>query len=46
MVDNCGCGLGLIKMCCYWPKGVPAEEIFRRQKNKEVGDVDTVQGSI
>ena len=30
----------------YWPKGVPEEEIIWHIQNKEVGDVDVVQGSI
>ena len=39
-------GSSVIKKRCYWPKGVSAEEILWRMKNKEVGDVDAVQGSI
>ena len=36
----------LIKKRCYWPKGVPLEEIIRKMQNKEVGDVEAVQFSI
>ena len=36
-------GQALIKKRRYWPKGVPEEEIIWHMKNKEVGDVDTVQ---
>ena len=35
-----------IKKRCYCPKGVPEEEIPRHMQNKEVGDLDAVQGSI
>ena len=36
----------LIKNQRYWPKGVPSEDILRHIQNKEVRDVDAVQGSI
>ena len=36
----------LIKKQRYYPKGVPEEAIIRHIQNKEVGDVDAVQGSI
>ena len=36
----------LIKKQCYWPKGVPTEEIIRHMQNKEVGDVYSFQGSM
>ena len=39
-------GSELIKKRSYCPKGVPEEEIIWNIQNKEVGDVDTVQGSI
>ena len=32
-------GLALIKKWCYWPKGVPAEDIIWHIQNKEVEDV-------
>ena len=35
-----------IKKQHYWHKGVPAEEILRHMQNKEVGDLDAVQGPI
>ena len=35
-----------IKKQYYWHKGVPAEEILRHMQNKEVGDLDAVQGPI
>ena len=38
--------LALIKKRHFWPKGVPAEEILWNIQNKEVGDVEAVQGSI
>ena len=46
MVENGVLGSELIKKTRYWPKGVPAEVILQHMKEKEVGDVDTVQGSI
>ena len=46
MVEKGVLGSALIKKRCYWPKGVPTEEIIWNIQNKEVGDVDTVQGSI
>ena len=46
LVDKGAFGLALIKKRRYWHKGVPAEEILRHMQKKEVGDVDTVQGSI
>ena len=46
MVKKGVLGLALIKKRRYWPKGVPSEEILRNIQNKEVGDVDAVQGSI
>ena len=46
MVKKGVSGLGLIKKRCYSPKGVPAEEILWYTQNKQVGDVDAVQGSI
>ena len=39
-------GSVLIKKRRYWPKGAPEEEIIWHMQNKEVGDVDAVQGSI
>ena len=38
--------MALIKKRCYWPKGLPLEEILWHMKNKEVGYVGAVQGSI
>ena len=32
------------RCCCY--KGLPAEEIIWHMQNKEVGEVEAVQGSI
>ena len=46
MVKKGVLGLALIKKRRYWPKGVPSEEILWNIQNKEVGDVDAVQGSI
>ena len=46
MVEKGVFGSAIIKQRRCWPKGVPAEEILRHKKNKEVGDVETVQGSI
>ena len=46
IVDKGVLGLALIKKRCYWPNGVPAEEILRHMQKKEVVDVDTVRGSI
>ena len=46
MVEKGVLGLALIKKWCYWPKGVPSEEILQHMQNKEVGDVEAVQGSI
>ena len=46
MVEKGVFGLALIKKRCYWPKGVPAEEIIWHMQNKEVVDVESVQGSI
>ena len=46
LVEKGVLGSALIKKRCYWPKGVPAEEILRNIQNKEVGYVDAVQGSI
>ena len=45
MVEKVFFGLELIKKRRYWPKVVPAAEILRHMQNKEVGDVDAVQGS-
>ena len=39
-------GSAFIKNQRYCPKGVPVEDILRHIQNKEVGDVDAVQGSI
>ena len=46
MVDKGVFGLVLFKKRCYWPKGVPSEDILRHTQKKEVGDVEAVQGSI
>ena len=46
MVEKDILGSALIKKWRYWPKGVPAEEILRHIKNKEVWDVDVVKCSI
>ena len=46
MVEKGVFGSALIKNQRYRPKGVPSEEILRHMKNKDVGDVDAVQGSI
>ena len=42
MVEKGVLGSAFIKKRCYWPKGVPAEEILLHTQNKEVGYVDTV----
>ena len=39
-------GSDLIKKRCYWPKGVPAEDILRHMQNKYARDVDAFQVSI
>ena len=39
-------GSAFIKKRRYWSKEVPAEDIVRHMKNKEVGDLDAIQGSI
>ena len=46
MVKKVVFGSVLIEKRRYWPKGVPAEEILQHMQNKEVGDVETVQGLI
>ena len=46
MIEKGVLGSKLIKNQRYWPKGVPSEEILSYVKNKEVGYVDAVQGSI
>ena len=46
MVEKSVLGSALINKRCYWPKGVPAEEIIWHMQTKEVGDLDAVQGSI
>ena len=46
MVQKGVFGSALINNQCYWPNGVPSEKILRHMQNKEVGYVDTVQGSI
>ena len=46
MFEKSVLGLALIKKWCYWPKGVPEEDIIWHIQNKEVEDVDAVQGSI
>ena len=45
MVEKGVLMLSLIKKRHYWPKGVPEEEIIWNMRNKEVVDVDLVQGS-
>ena len=44
MVEKVFLGSALINKRRYWPKGVPAEWILRYTQNKEIGDVDVVQG--
>ena len=44
MVDKGVLGSVLIKKRRYLPKGVPDEEILRHTQNKEVGDMEAVQG--
>ena len=44
MVEKGVFGPELIKKQRYWNTGVLAEEIIWHMKNKEVGDVDAVQG--
>ena len=46
MVEKGVFGSQLIKKRRYWPKGVPSEDILWHIQDKEVGDVDAVQGSI
>ena len=36
----------LIKKCRYWPKYVPGDEIIAHFDNKNVGDVDTIKGTM
>ena len=44
MVEKDVLGSELINKRRYWTKGMPAEEIIWHMQNKEVGDVDKVQG--
>ena len=46
MIEKGVLGSALIKKRCYWPKGVSSEDIIWHMQNKEVGDVDSFQGSI
>ena len=46
MVEKGVLGSALIQNWCFWPKGVPVEEILRHMQNKEVRNVDSVQVSI
>ena len=46
MVEKGAFGSALINKQSYRPKGVPSEEILPHMQNKEVDDVDSVQGSI
>ena len=46
MVEKDVLGSVLVQKPRYWPKGVPSEEILPHMQNKEVDDVDSVQGSI
>ena len=39
-------GLELIKKQCYWPKGIPSEEMIHNTQRKEVGDVDIITNII
>jgi hypothetical protein len=36
----------LIKKRRYWPKYVPGEQIDDRMKDKEIGDVDALNGTL
>ena len=36
----------LIKKCRYWPKYVPGNEIIAHFDNKDVGDIDTIKGTM
>ena len=38
--------VALIKKCRYWPKYVPGNEIIAHFDNKDVGDVDTIEGTM
>ena len=46
MVEKVFFGSALIKKRRYRTKGFLAEDILWHMQNKEVGDVDAVQGSI
>ena len=46
MVEKGVFGLVLIKKRRYWTKAVPADDIVQHMQNKEVGDMDDVQGSM
>ena len=38
--------VALIKKCRYWPKYVPGDEIIAHFDNKDVGDINTIKGTI
>ena len=46
MVDKGVLGAASIKKQRYWPKREPAKEVLWHMQNKEIVDVDAVQGSI
>ena len=46
MVEKGVLGSVLINKRRYWPKGDPEKEILRPMQNKDIGDVEEVQGSI
>ena len=46
MVEKGVLGSALIKKRRYCPKGVTAQAIIQHTQNKDVGDVEAVQGSI